>query len=741
MPPKPDASDSAAARRLALRMRPDLTLVEQRYGPDRYWLVKDPVALRYFHLGEEEHAILRMLDGRTSLAEIKRRFEEAFAPWQVTFEQLHAFLSRLYESGLLLAEAAGQGEPLLQRHARQRRRAWLDLFGNLLAIRFGGVDPDRFLQWLYPKCRWLFSAGFLTACAALVLAAAVLAAVQFDTLRSKLPEFPTFFRAGNLVWFAVALAAAKCLHELGHALTCRHFGGRCHEIGVLLLVFTPCLYCNVSDAWSFPGKWQRIAVSASGVLVEVVLAAACTFLWWFSNPGLFNTLMLSMVVVCSVNTLVFNGNPLLRYDGYYVLADLLEVPNLSQQSRALVNRWLARLALGLDLPPDRSLPRRRRWLVALYGVASSVYRWLVVIAILWFCYRLLKPHGLEPVAQVLALLVIAGMAATPVRSLVMFLRHPGTRRRVDRGRAWASLVAAAALVAGAMVVPLPFRVSAPAVIQPAGACHVYVVVPGTLQRAARPGDIVEKGRELGRLVNLDMRAEIAELTGQRNQQRLELEHLRLRLNDDPAIAGEIPPAEEALADIESRLRQRQIDQQRLVLRAPAAGTVLPPPQQPAPSYAPGALRAWQGSPLDERNAGSWLETGTLFCLVGDPTRREAFLVIDQSDVTFVRRGQRVRLQLDQTPGAVLEGTIAEVAQTEVKVAPRELAGQSDLLVRRDAQGVARPVETSYQARVVLDHHDHRLLVGTRGRAKVLVEPLTLGQRAWRFVQRLFRFRL
>jgi putative peptide zinc metalloprotease protein len=161
MRPARDKSDSATTRRLALRMRPDLSVQAQQYGPDRYWLVKDPVALRYFHLCEEEHAILRMLDGRASLADIKRRFEEAFAPLQVTAEHLHAFLSRLYESGLLLAEAPGQGEQLLQRHTRRRRRAWLDFLGNLLAFRFGGVDPDRFLRWLSPRCRWFFSAWFL----------------------------------------------------------------------------------------------------------------------------------------------------------------------------------------------------------------------------------------------------------------------------------------------------------------------------------------------------------------------------------------------------------------------------------------------------------------------------------------------------------------------------------------------------------------------------------------------------
>ena len=124
-------------------------------------------------------------------------------------------------------------------------------------------------------------------------------------------------------------------------MTCIRLGGQCRELGLMLLVFTPCLYCEVSDAWTFPSKWQRIAVSAAGIIVEIVLAALAALVWCFSGPGLLHSLAFAVMVVCSVSTLLFNGNPLMRYDGYYVLADLLEVPNLAEQSRAVVARFAA----------------------------------------------------------------------------------------------------------------------------------------------------------------------------------------------------------------------------------------------------------------------------------------------------------------------------------------------------------------------------------------------------------------
>ena len=151
MAPTSDKPDSAAARRVALRARPDLSIRPQQVGQRRYWVVKDPVALTYFHLREEEHAILQMLNGRTSIAEIKRRFELAFAPLQLSIERLHAFLGRLHGCGLLLSEAPGQGSQLLMRRGRRRRQALIRSLTGILAIRFRGIDPEPVLRWLYPK--------------------------------------------------------------------------------------------------------------------------------------------------------------------------------------------------------------------------------------------------------------------------------------------------------------------------------------------------------------------------------------------------------------------------------------------------------------------------------------------------------------------------------------------------------------------------------------------------------------
>ncbi len=736
-----NVSIAAAARPVAMRMRPDLLVRPQQVGRRRYWVVKDPVALKYFHLRDEEHAILEMLDGRTSLAEIKRRFERAFAPLQVSVERIQAFLARLHGSGLLLAETPGQGEQYLLRRSRRRRAELMQSLAGLLAIRFRSFDPEPLLRWLYPKCRWAYGPLFLAGCLLLALAAVTLVTAEFDVLRSRLPDFHAFFSARNAAWLAVTLATAKILHELGHALTCKHFGGECHEMGIMLLVFTPCLYCNVSDSWMLSSRWQRIAITAAGMVVEIVLASVCTFLWWFSQPGLLNTLCLNMMVVCSVSTILFNGNPLLRFDGYFILSDLVEVPNLSQQSKVLVRRTLGRSLLAVEYRDDRAVPEGRRGMLAVYGVASTLYRWTVVAAILWFCYQLAKPYGLEPLAEVLAVVVIVGLVAAPLCSAVRFLRHPTFRRRARRARTALTCGVLAALVVAICLIPLPFRVTAPVMLEPQDAHRVYVSVPGTLVESARAQSAVTPGQTLARLVSLDLRMQVEKLTGQCKRQRLHVRNLEFRLSQDASVGPQIPAAKEALADLEGRQRELQRDAQRLTLTAPTAGTVLPPPRLDPRPYTPGQLQPWWGSPLDERNLACHLQTGTLFCLIGDPSRLHAIAVIDQSDLPFVQKGQRVRIQLDELPATVLGGRVEEIARTDLKIVPRELAVGGDLPVRPGQEGLMRPMETSYHARVSLDDHPDHLLVGACGRARILVDSQSLGRRLYRYLRRTFNFGL
>jgi len=477
------------------------------------------------------------------------------------------------------------------------------------------------------------------------------------------------------------------------------------------------------------------------VWVEIVLAALCTFLWWFTEPGLLNTLCLNVMFVCSVSTLLFNGNPLLRYDGYYVLADWMEVPNLSQQSRAVLAHYAGKWFLGMPPLNDRALPESRRWAVALYGVAAMVYRVFIVFVILWFCYHVLKPYGLAVLAEGLAVVVVAGLLMAPLMGLFKLSRDPSWRGRFKMRRMAISGCVLLAMVAFVFLVPLPHRIVTPVVIGPADAQRVYVSVPGTVDEAATAGAQVQTGQLVGRLANPDLKLLVEQLQGQHDQQELKVEHLDRRSKIDPTVLKEIPAAKEILDDLEKRLADRKRDLKRLVLCAGHDGTVIPPPARQRPFYEEHQLLPWSGSPLDAENRGCFMDTGSLFCLVGDPDRLEGRAVVSQADLQDVRRGQRVHTRLDQLPGRVISGRIVEVSGKPLEVAPPELEGTGRLAVLVDQNGVSRPADRSYQARIEFDEPASGMLIGTSGHAKIYAAPQTLGSRLIRLVKRTFHFEL
>ena len=734
-------SSSVAERPLALRKRPDLIARAHRIGAGRIWRVKDPVALDYFEFSDHEYAILEMLDGSSTLAGIQRRFEQAFAPLQLGLGQLQQFLHNLHDSGLVLATATGQGAKLLERRRDREGREITSRLFNILALRLRGIDPQRLLNWLHSRLSWIFSAWFLTLCGILVFAAAILAGVQFDVIQARLPALGEFLTPGNVFWLVLVLGSAKVLHELAHGLTCRHFGGDCHELGLMFLVFTPCLYCNVSDAWMLAGRRERILISAAGVMAELVLAGVCTFLWWFSHPGLFNSICLNVMLVCSVSTVAFNANPLLRYDGYFILADLLHESNLSQKSGALVRQAVRDWFFGIP-PGEQSWRTAEHPLrLALYGVLSGAYRVFVLAMILWISYAFFKGQNLPSVGGAVVFLGLASVVAAPLAGLAAFLKDPTERRRLDRGRMNRLAALLAILVLVAAFIPLPRRVAAEVVLDAPVAARVYVAVAGRLEEMAPAGKSVERGEILARLSNPQLQRDIEKTTGERNQAQQHLEHLEASRVDDPAASKQIPAAREALAGLERRLAQQRRDEERLVLRAPDAGVVLPPPHRSQSGIRRPALAGWEGTPQDEINTGCWLETGTLFCQVGDPAKVGPVLVINQSEIDLVQLGQRVRLRVDGWPAAILDGTIAEVATNNLQVLPREAEAAREVASRADPGGIMRPIEATYMARVVLDEHRQPLLLRRHGKAKIKTAAAPLAQRLYRALRQTFHFQL
>jgi putative peptide zinc metalloprotease protein len=739
-----NASLIASSRRpLALRMRPDLVVQRQTWQGREYWLIKDPLTLKYFRFENEEFALLEMLDGQASVEEICERFASRFAPQRIRPAELQQLLANLHRSHLVIAEAAGQGEQLLARSREQRRKAILGTLGNLLAIRFRGFDPDRFLTWLNRYCGWFFSAPAAVGSLALIFSALALLAAEFDAFRARLPEFEAFFAAQNWLLLALTLAATKILHEIGHGLACKRFGGDCHEMGLMLLVGTPCLYCNVTDAWMIPSRWRRATIGAAGMYVELNLAALATWLWWFSHPGLVNHLCLNVMFVSSISTLLFNGNPLMRYDGYYILSDLLEIPNLRQKASAVIQRALGQWLLGLAPRRDPFLPTSHRWAFAAYAVASSIYSWLVSLSIFWFLYRVLEPYGLKVVGQFLGLTMLVSLFVVPAVRLAYFLFQPGRTKNMNVIRAAGGLGAASAILAAVLAVPLPYYVTCSVELEPRGATSVYVDVPGHVRKVhARSGPVIA-GQPIVELDDVEARYAEQRLAGQREKLAARIDSIRQRAHTDDQALLELAQAEQALAALEVQLANRRDEVARLTVRAPIAGTLLPPPGRAKGAADRTRLAAWSGRPLDLRNVGAHLEASTLVGRIAHPGRLEAILAVSQEEMDFVAAGQTVELILYQSPGEKITSQIERIASEQMKAASTRLSsrGGGQLATRTTADGLEKPIGVVFQASVPLDDESGRLVVGGTGKAKIYAGWQPLGQRLWRSLCRTFRFEL
>jgi len=338
-------------------------LVIRPLGERGRYVVKDPATGTYFQLGEQEHFLLLLLDGEHGADAVCRKFEERFAE-PLSADDLDGFVALARRQRLLrdrspaLPLPHSPNPPLFPSPPRKRQ--------SILYWRTSLFDPDRLCTWLEPRLRFFWTRGFFVFSAACILiACAVVWTERAQAATSALRALR--WETAVAVWFTIFVVTM--LHEFAHGLTCKRYGGEVHEIGFLLMYFMPCFYCNVSDAWLFREKSKRLWVTFAGGYFELFLWALAVFVWRLTQPGsLVNYLAFVVFSACGVQTL-FNLNPLLKLDGYYLLSDWLEIPNLRQRAVGYVKAHLRWLLWGAARPA----PEPRRGALLGYGVLSWIY--------------------------------------------------------------------------------------------------------------------------------------------------------------------------------------------------------------------------------------------------------------------------------------------------------------------------------------------------------------------------------
>jgi len=708
-----DHNLSSVDRPLALRARGDIRVTSVSFSGQTGYVLKDPLTLGLFHLTAEEHFLFDSIREAISLSQLRRDFEQRFAPRRVTHEALQQGLNNLYSQGLLLGDAPAQGQELWERSERRRRSERMQGLLQLLSFRIGSIDATGVVDGLYGMVRWLFSwPAMLFAVLAMCHACWILLGHSSEVM-ARLPSLAELAQPKYWLLWLATVVAVKVIHELAHATTCHHFGGRCHELGVLLLAFIPCLYCDVTDVWRLPNKWQRMAVSAAGMAAELVIASLALIAWWYTEPGLLHTWCLSLVIVCSVGTLLVNLNPLLRYDGYYILSDLVEVPNLAGRSQGLLPTALKHWLLGQPRVQDPLLSRRLRRGLMIYAVATRVYLTLVLLGIFAMLLAWAAPFRFDNLVYTLGVFVLLGMLFKPASGLWQMLRNPRLRQNLRGLRVFLLGAGVAAVMVLVFYWPISQKITGPIVFVAAQGRAVYATKAGELLFAVTPGDRVHRGDVIARLAEPEFEMALARQEGELEVRRARYHQLESMRAWDVEASQLLPTAEAAVVDAESRLTQLRSQGEELTVTAPASGVIVGAADVEHAEEEGSRLSRWSGSPLDRCNLGSWVESGTVLCSVAEPGQMEALLRIDQQDVAEVSPGQLVRIRLDSAPTQILEGKVLEVARRAEQ--PKGSAAQSLAL------------QPYHLVQVQLKQQNRRQFAGLRGRATIKTPHSTLGQ--------------
>ena len=299
-------------------------MVPHYYRGELSYVAKDPVTVSYYRLGEVEYVTLECFRQGMNVEHIQREVKKRTG-YEITAIDIYKFANQLRGSNLLKSKGMEDVERLARNRRQARRTKFWQVISNYLFITIPLWDPDKLLEKLLPYFRFFLNT-FVYVLAVVVTGAALW--VVMENFAVLVADAFSLLSGWNLLILSMVIFGVKFFHEMGHALTCKHFGGEVHAIGPAFLVFQPCMFTDASDAWLFPSKWDRIGVTLAGIVAELLLAAVAALVWISSDPGLLKQVAYTTMVACSVHTLLFNANPLLRFDGYYILSDLVEIPNL-----------------------------------------------------------------------------------------------------------------------------------------------------------------------------------------------------------------------------------------------------------------------------------------------------------------------------------------------------------------------------------------------------------------------------
>jgi len=547
-------------RHAVIRVRTDLRFTPQAVDGRPYYLVEDPVRSKFYRIGFSEYVFVSLLGGETSVGDAIQLTADALDSSPFGDRDAAAICRWLLETNLARVSGSdGSSSRSDTQVAAKRRKGWQRF--NPIVLRLPLLFPDGCFRRLTPWLAWMYSRpAFLVWCL-LVVVGGYCVAAEWDRF---IASSHRVFAPGNWLWLGLCWLALKGLHEVSHGAVCRKYGGRVREMGVVLILFAPIAYVDVTSSWRFRSKWQRIFTAASGMYVELLVAAVAVLVWSHTDRGWLNQLCFNVAVMAGVTTVLFNANPLMRFDGYYVLSDITGIPNLYTSGQQFLRYCGRRYLLGIkESPPN-------------WSVAAGLF--IRVYALAAICWRIVVCAGLLIAAS--CLFHGAGIVLTAfgvVTWLIMPMIHfgwnalrAGPTRRPNWFRFAAVMTCVTASAAALANAPWPAAVRAPAVVEYSSLSPIRAGSDGFVREIrVTGGDFVEEGQVLAVLENEELEMRLADL-----DLRIEQSLLRSRQYQGHSEIATLQAEAVAREAIEKQRDELRTEVGNLVVRAPKAGRII-----------------------------------------------------------------------------------------------------------------------------------------------------------------------
>jgi putative peptide zinc metalloprotease protein len=682
-------------------LRPNLEFHRGTPTPDGVptWTIVDPVRTRYFQIEWPVYQMIQRWKAGTIEKLHTMMMQETTC--QISMADVEDLVKFLYTNNLTEQSASGKHTDY-QSQAQAGEHNWLMwLVHHYLFIKIPLFHPHNFLKATLPFVEPLYTAASGWMFGTLGLIGLILVGRQWDTFVST---FLYFFSWRGAILYSLSLGAVKVVHELGHAYTATRFGCRVPTMGLAFMVMMPVMYSDVTDSYRLTSKRKRLLIAAGGVIAELGLAALALFLWGFLPEGTLRSIAFVVATTSLVMSLVVNLNPLMRFDGYYVLADGLGLPNLQDRAFAFGQWRLRNLLFGQHSGPPETVSARVQRTMVVYAWAIWLYRLILFTGIAVMVYH----YFFKALGIILFLVEIVWFIAMPIyRELTVWWNS--RKQYAGSLRAWVSTACLVAVFALTLI-PLHTSVSLPAVLQASSYATIFAPTPGRLQQVlVHDGQVVRAGDPLVILENpsLDKEVQLVETKVGKWDYRLGRMAGYGEDRDQRQVIAESLRA--GLAELKGLEAKRD----NLTLKAPIAGIVR--------------------DRADSLTAGRWIDQKVPIAYLVDERQVEIEGFVPVDELAYVEVGQPARfIPLDLTrPSVGAHVTqIAEVDEREFLVPYLASVYGGDIPVRKDDKGRLNPEVSVYRVRLSLDDAMISPDQILPGHVQIEGQPSSVARRAW-----------